>query len=76
MLARRLILPSIFGAREPRHAFVQDEAVNALLAADLAAGILDLRPDDEDIGDRAVGDPHLAAGQQVAATVTRHRPRA
>mmetsp|Transcript_41417 Transcript_41417/g.97041 ORF Transcript_41417/g.97041 Transcript_41417/m.97041 type:complete len:470 (+) Transcript_41417:1594-3003(+) len=44
------------------------QALPALLqheAADLATVIL--RPDHEDVGDRAVGDPHLAAGQLIAA---------
>ncbi|MCY1367534.1 hypothetical protein D9M69_544750 [compost metagenome] len=44
------------------------QAFPALLedeAADLAFVVL--APDHEDVGDRAVGDPHLVAGQAVAA---------
>ena len=43
---------------QPLHALVENEA------ADLA-GIV-LRPDDEDVGDRAVTDPHLRAAERIA----------
>ena len=49
------------GRREARHALFEDEA------ADLAAMRVRLRPDDEDVGDRRIGDPHLRAGEAVAA---------
>ena len=45
------------------------EALHALLqheAADLVVMRGRLRPDDEDVGDRRVGDPHLGAGEAVA----------
>ncbi|MCY1413428.1 hypothetical protein D9M71_288580 [compost metagenome] len=52
-------------------AFLQNEAANV-------TGIV-LGPDHEHIGDRAVGDPHLAAGKAVAAfhfaRTTDHRAR-
>ena len=49
------------------HAFFQDEAANAFLAADLAVRVFELGPDHEDVGDRAVGDPHLGALHDEAA---------
>jgi hypothetical protein len=55
--ARSDSLPLDLGRREAGHALLQNEA------ADLAVMGLGLRPDHEDIGDRAVGDPHLRAGQ-------------
>src|SRR5262249_5124384 len=45
--------------RQALHALLQDEA------ADLAGVVLG--PDDEDVGDRRIGDPHLAALEDVAA---------
>ena len=50
--------------------FGRGQAFGALLkheAADLAAVRVRLRPDDEDVGDRRVGDPHLGAREDVAA---------
>src|SRR6185369_5724347 len=46
---------------EPVRAFLEHEA------ADLAVVRVRLRPDDEHVGDRRVGDPHLGARKHVAA---------
>ena len=46
--------------RQALHPFFKDKAL------DLAAMRLGLCPDHEDIGDRAVGNPHLGAGQPIA----------
>jgi hypothetical protein len=48
--------------REPLHALLEDEA------ADHA--VVGLRPDDEDVGDRRVRDPHLAARQPIASSAS------
>src|SRR4030095_11874922 len=45
--------------RQPFHALFQDETANDPLVV--------LRPHDEDVGDRRIGDPHLRAGEAVAA---------
>ena len=50
------------GRAQPLHALFEDEAAD--LAVIVAAH--DLAPHHEDVGDRAVGDPHLVAGQAVA----------
>ena len=47
------------GRGEPLHAFLQEET------ADLTVVVF--RPHHEDVGDRRVGDPHLGAGQLIAA---------
>ena len=51
----------------PSCAFLEDEA------ADLVVVRGRLRPDHEHVGDRRVGDPHLAAGQPVAVRTPSRR---
>ena len=51
----------ILGADRPGHALFEHEA------ADLAVMRVGLRPDDEHVGDRRIGDPHLGAAEDVAA---------
>ena len=58
MEARSDSLPSIFGVEKSLGAAFDHEA------ADLA---VELRPDHGDVGDRRVGDPHLVAGEPIAA---------
>ncbi len=45
--------------RQPLHAALEDEAADAL--------VLGLGPDDHDVGDGRVADPHLGAVQDIAA---------
>ena len=66
MLVRSPTLPCVGGALSPFGALLEDEA------ADLALVVLG--PDDEHVGDRAVGNPGLGAGDGVAA-VDLLRPR-
>ena len=54
-------LPAIFGAESSFHFFFEDEALDAV------AMRRRFGPHDEDIRNRRVGDPHLGAGQPVAA---------
>ena len=49
------------------HAYFEDKAVNRLLPADVAIRVSQLGPDDEHIGNRAVGDPHFGALEHEAA---------
>ena len=51
-------LPSIFGRREPLGAALDQEA---------ADDAVELGPDHREVSDRRVGDPHLGAGEPVAA---------
>src|SRR5690606_6710602 len=49
--------------RQPGHSLLEDEALDpaVVVAADA------LGPDDEHVGDRRIGDPHLVASEPVAA---------
>src|SRR5690606_11394564 len=51
------------GRRKALHALLQHEAADLVLAF----GTFELRPDNEDIGDRRVGYPHLGAVEAIAA---------
>ena len=67
-LARRLNLPfNRRGWTRPSHAALEDEAADGAIA--FIAAAVGFSPDDEDIGDRGIGDPHLAAMQDRQPSV-------